>query len=519
MVMSMLLFLVFSFPIEAAVKTGGIEIELKCYEDNLDGSRSEFKELPDLMPKEQISYVIAVENKGEDAWIRVHISYDVLNGDGEDALVDDGWLFGIHENWVKRGEYWYYTKPLSKGSAVDFCKGIQVPDFTDLPEGLAFKIISKAEAVQAAHVSLDFQSEDPFSGILIEGRSEHGDVGGETASGFAVRYENGADTIVKADDLFTKKEEIMPGDVWKDTIIIQNSNSWPIQVSIKEEGNQVDDLLLKSLHLTILRNGKEIYDGPFADNALENGILLGEFLGNSKEKLDVELSLPEESKNETAFRSIDIVLVCSAGRVKQKLDEEFIYSEEKVDTVQRMYQYPDPSVSEGYGGGFWKLVNEEQHRWEYYFENGSKAKNGWIYVWNPYSPDEDKNNWFCFNENGIMQYGWIRTENGNWYFCHEKSDGNLGKLKKGWHHDQDDKRDYYLDPVTGIMQSGWRRIEGKFYYFTPLELTKRQNWFWNTEIGRWLYDFLGYRTYGSMYKGEKTPDGYYVDEDGVWNGR
>ena len=118
-----------------------------------------------------------------------------------------------------------------------------------------------------------------------------------------------------------------------------------------------------------------------------------------------------------------------------------------------------------------------------------------------------------------MQFGWIRTENGNWYFCHEVSDGNLGKLKRGWHLDGSDKRTYYLDPVTGIMQTGWRKIGEQMYYFTPLEFTKRQNWFWNTEIGRWLYDFLGYRTYGSMYQNEITPDGYYVDENGVWNGQ
>ena len=117
-----------------------------------------------------------------------------------------------------------------------------------------------------------------------------------------------------------------------------------------------------------------------------------------------------------------------------------------------------------------------------------------------------------------MQFGWVRSENQNWYFCHEISDGNLGTLKRGWHEDLDDKAKYYLDPVTGIMQTGWRNIDGKFYYFTPLKYATGQSWFWNTEIGRWLFRFLGYRTYGSMYQNEKTPDGYSVDVNGVWNG-
>ena len=65
------------------------------------------------------------------------------------------------------------------------------------------------------------------------------------------------------------------------------------------------------------------------------------------------------------------------------------------------------------------------------------------------------------------------------------------------------------------MQTGWKYIDGEYYYFATLKDTYKQNWFWNTHIGRWLYDRLGDRTYGSMYRQEKTPDGYEVDDTGA----
>ncbi|MFR3988032.1 MAG: hypothetical protein ACLTY7_09445 [Clostridium fessum] len=47
------------------------------------------------------------------------------------------------------------------------------------------------------------------------------------------------------------------------------------------------------------------------------------------------------------------------------------------------------------------------------------------------------------------------------------------------------------------MQTGWVLIDGKWYYFHPTSDGMR----------------------GLMYAGRKTPDGYYVDENGVWDGR
>ena len=65
---------------------------------------------------------------------------------------------------------------------------------------------------------------------------------------------------------------------------------------------------------------------------------------------------------------------------------------------------------------------------------------------------------------------------------------------------------YYLNPISdntkGKMQTGWLWIPDangvkRCYYFNP----------------------VSDGTKGAMYHGRKTLDGYYVDENGAWDGK
>ena len=516
-VLSLFLFLLLPLTAEAAIKSGGVEIALECSEEDNRGDRAPYVKIAELMPNEERSYVLTVKNKSADVWIRLQIAFFEEGEIRSNIHVDESWLTGVGREWIKRGGYWYYLKPLKSGEQADFCDGLKVPDFDDLPNGMKFTVSSRAEAIQAANVIPDFSSEEPFSGILIEGTSGH-KIEKETVCGFQVRYENGAETIVQADRLFEEINMWMPGDCWRENVVIKNNNPVDIWVKIKETCGEADEIFWNALQLIIRRGDKTLYKGSLSDNSLKNGLILGTFQRNKEEILEFEMSLSKQETNETAFKEADLTFVFSVEQINH-VSGEYEGGSFKSAASENMYPCPDSSVEKGYFGGTWKLINEEMYKWEYQFKDGSKAKDGWALLFNPYSPDEDKYSWFCFDEKGVMQFGWIQTENNNWYFCHEISDGNLGKLKRGWHWDTSDQRTYYLDPVTGIMQTGWRKIGDQMYYFTPLEHTKRQNWFWNTEIGKWLYDFLGYRTYGSMYQKEMTPDGYYVGENGVWNGK
>ena len=104
----------------------------------------------------------------------------------------------------------------------------------------------------------------------------------------------------------------------------------------------------------------------------------------------------------------------------------------------------------------------------HYRENGTPVAGAWRFL-----PFNGLNYWYYFTENGIMQTGWL-TWKGNQYYLYPISDGWMGR-----------------------MLTGWQFIDGKWYNF-------------ETAAGS---------TQGRMYQSERTPDGYYVDTDGVWDGR
>ena len=199
---------------------------------------------------------------------------------------------------------------------------------------------------------------------------------------------------------------------------------------------------------------------------------------------------------------------------------------------EQVYPAPDPSLRTGIDSGNWvRDPSGEGNKgaaagnggsagsWRYKLSSGDYLKNGFALIRNPYDTTGQSFGWFYFDGSGYMQICWIRTEQDHWYHAHEQSDGFLGMIETGWVRCEGDGKQYYLDERTAVMQSGWLGFVNSmavcdYYYFARLEDTYKQNWFLNTAIGRWIYDRLGGRSYGSMYEDEKTPDGSIVDKNG-----
>ena len=93
-------------------------------------------------------------------------------------------------------------------------------------------------------------------------------------------------------------------------------------------------------------------------------------------------------------------------------------------------------------------------------------------------------------DSGDISHSWEQI-NGNWWAFDE-----AGYAKTGWLRDEDYSGWFYMDLERG-MQTGWVLLDGAWYYFNPNSDGKR----------------------GIMYAGQRTPDGYYVEKNGVWDGR
>ena len=108
------------------------------------------------------------------------------------------------------------------------------------------------------------------------------------------------------------------------------------------------------------------------------------------------------------------------------------------------------------------VYDTSKNVWNYYYFTNKNIVSSWAYL--IYNGVKE---WYYFDEKGNMLTGWYQAENGKKYYLHEISDG-----------------------TKGHMYRGWNEINGKWYYFDESE--------------------------GSLVTGTVTPDGYTVDESGVW---
>lgn len=150
------------------------------------------------------------------------------------------------------------------------------------------------------------------------------------------------------------------------------------------------------------------------------------------------------------------------------------------------------SSSENDAQGTWK---RDEKGWWFEFKDGTYPagektsdqngeKLGWI---------QKDGKWWAFGSDGYLKSGWAQDNaSGKWYLIDE----NTG-MQTSWHYDESDQHWYYLDPASGAMLTGWQFINGKWYYLSKTS---------------------GAVPLGSMYREIRTPDGYYVDKDGAWDG-
>ena len=118
--------------------------------------------------------------------------------------------------------------------------------------------------------------------------------------------------------------------------------------------------------------------------------------------------------------------------------------------------------------------------------------------------------WYAFGTDGYLKSGWVYDyELNSWYFTSAESG-----MQVGWYSDTQDNHTYYLEPETGKLVTGWKEIDNAWYYFHTTSASQTRK---SEEPAKNLLNKT--KPFGSMYKNEKTPDGYYVNTDGAWDGK
>ena len=159
----------------------------------------------------------------------------------------------------------------------------------------------------------------------------------------------------------------------------------------------------------------------------------------------------------------------------------------------------------------------------YYVENGQKTT-GWKSINDSEETKSADKTWIYLSPTGEVQTGWLK-DNGTWYYFDESGamkENQWFQQKDGW---------YYADKSGALKVYEWFQVNGKWYFATEKGSIVTNAWIksndevyhfdesgvmaeneWFQANGGWFYASKS----GAILRNTKTPDGYYVNENGQW---
>ena len=158
----------------------------------------------------------------------------------------------------------------------------------------------------------------------------------------------------------------------------------------------------------------------------------------------------------------------------------------------------------------WKWLDNHY----YYFATSGAMKTGWFKdkgLWYYLKPEDGvmatgllnvDGTRYYLNASGAMETGWQLLDNQYYYFTES------GAMKTGWFKDKG--LWYYLKPEDGVMATGLLDVDGTRYY---LNASGAMQTGWKQLNGNWYY----FQADGSLLRNGTTPDGYKVNQDGIWS--
>ena len=179
------------------------------------------------------------------------------------------------------------------------------------------------------------------------------------------------------------------------------------------------------------------------------------------------------------------------------------------------YMSAQMGIITGEGAGYSKWIQDETG-WKLTYADGTMAKGSMATQSDGSTVEQvlwEKINgaWYAFGADEYLQSGWVYDYQLQKWYLMKVENG----MQTGWYQDPQDGYTYYLEPETGSLASGWKWIDQNWYYLN--EVVSGRTWELNEETGEWYYNIKSVTwPFGALYRSATTPDGYQVDENGVW---
>lgn len=294
-----------SVSVQNHIRTGDVNIGIQEYEE--DAGREVLcsgTEGRIVLPSQRISKIPRITNYAEPCYVRVKVS-------GKSMDEDD--IFGMPEAWIAAGGYYYWPEPLETGASVDVFRAVTIPSWwTENASGQTVGLTVTAEAVQSAHFTPDFQSEDPWGGQKIE-LCVHEQDGAvrqveKVYQSMSVVYEGAARNLVAVpEDFFSNLGTAMPGDTLGDSVSVRNTTETEAEfffrTEVPAELTDEERDLMEQFSLEITQEGRLVYSGGLDGKELEGAwVSLGVYQPGEEGEIHFTLQLPSELKNVYAQR-------------------------------------------------------------------------------------------------------------------------------------------------------------------------------------------------------------------------
>lgn len=300
-----------SLEIKNHITMGDIRINMTEFARKGNGE-VKYRDPAYIFPGERISKIPRIKNRALPCWIRAHISYGSDKDDME--MLSERNIEGISSEWIKRGDYYYYTKVLKKQESVDLFQSVSVPaGWTEEHGGQKLSVTVQADAIQAANFKPDFTAMSPWGNQEIQD-CVHETNGTMTCKKgerkLSVEFQGKAHKLIAVpDDFFANLETAMPGDILADTVKISNTtkNDAEIFFRISTEGRTKEKLdMLKNICFQIAMGEKVLYTGTLDAAKLQKNHSLGVFKSKASGELKFLLEIPKEWDNAWALKKTDV---------------------------------------------------------------------------------------------------------------------------------------------------------------------------------------------------------------------
>lgn len=299
------------------LSTSVVDIELENHE-MVDGKEVPFsnqKKEIQVMPGMQISLIPKITNEAVDCYVRAGITIEGKREVERPLSIED--ITGFSEDWVLRGDYYYYTKILKTENQVPLFDTITIPTewntkyeeagVVDYYTQNDWELQVRVDAIQAAHFSPDFAGQSPWG---VEGtdyeiqKCIHED-GYEVNTyqpieppEFSVIYEGETKELVTSqEDFFAGIETLLPGDKKEGTFTMENKGGneqkFLFRTEILEEKEILEQITLK-----IETAGRRLYEGPLNARSLDSYMDLCSLEQGETQDVKFTITVPKELDNQ-----------------------------------------------------------------------------------------------------------------------------------------------------------------------------------------------------------------------------